>query len=76
MQDPVWGLWAQQVVGGIAIGCIYSLVALGFSMIVRAMDLLNFAHGELLMLGAMMGVTVLIGLKLPYWLTLLAVPAT
>jgi len=69
------GLWAQQVVGGIAIGCIYSLIALGFSMIVRAMDLLNFAHGEVLMLGGMLGVTALVGLRFPYWATIVAVTA-
>ena len=73
MGEPAWGLWAQQVVGGIAIGCIYSLIALGFSMIIRAMGLLNFAHGEVMMLGAMFGVTAMLGIRLPYWAAIVAV---
>lgn len=64
-EGTAW-LWAQQVVGGLAIGCIYSLIALGISMVIRAMDLLNFAHGEVMMLGGMVGATALIALRLPY----------
>jgi branched-subunit amino acid ABC-type transport system permease component len=44
-------------VGGLAIGCIYSLIALGFTMIIRATGVLHFAQGEVVMLGAMFGVT-------------------
>ena len=43
------------VLGGLAIGCIYSLIALGISMIIRATDILNFAQGEMMMIGAMAG---------------------
>lgn len=68
-------MWAQQIIGGISIGCIYSLIALGFTMIVRAMDLVNFAHGEFMMIGGMVGATFLIALHLPYWLTIIAVMA-
>src|SRR2546421_4416481 len=39
--------------GGLAIGCVYSLVALGFAMIIRATGIIHFAQGELLMLGSM-----------------------
>ena len=45
------------VVGGIAIGCVYSLVALGFAMIMRATNIIHFAQGEVMMLGAMCGLT-------------------
>ena len=45
----------QSAVGGLAIGCIYSLVALGISMIMRATDIQQFAQGELLMIGAFAG---------------------
>ena len=44
-------------VGGLAIGCIYSLIALGFTMIIQATGVLHFAQGEVVMLGAMFGVT-------------------
>ena len=41
------------LLGGLMIGCIYSLIALGISMIIRATDILHFAQGELVMIGAM-----------------------
>lgn len=48
-----------QVLSGIAIGCIYGLVAIGFSMIYRAMGLVNFAQAEFMMIGAFFGYTIL-----------------
>ena len=45
------------MVGGLAIGCVYSLVALGFAMIMRATSIIRFAQGEVMMLGAMCGLT-------------------
>ena len=53
-------------VGGLAIGCIYSLIALGFTMIIRATGVLHFAQGEVVMLGAMFGVTAHHLLPLPF----------
>jgi branched-chain amino acid transport system permease protein len=44
-------------VSGLAIGCVYSLVALGFAMIMRATNIIHFAQGEVMMLGAMCGLT-------------------
>jgi branched-subunit amino acid ABC-type transport system permease component len=44
-------------VGGFAIGCVYSLIALGFAMIMRATNIIHFAQGELMMLGCMCGLT-------------------
>jgi branched-chain amino acid transport system permease protein len=44
-------------IGGFAIGCVYSLVALGFAMIMRATNIIHFAQGEVMMLGAMCGLT-------------------
>ena len=44
-------------IGGLAIGCVYSLVALGFAMIMRATNIIHFAQGEVMMLGAMCGLT-------------------
>ena len=43
---------AQTVVGGIAVGCVYGLTALGFVMIYKATEVLNFAQGELMMVAA------------------------
>lgn len=59
------------VLGGLAVGSIYSLVALGFSMIIRATGILHFAQGEVMMIGAMTGITVLSLVKLPLPVVLL-----
>jgi branched-chain amino acid transport system permease protein len=59
------------LVGGIAMGCIYSLIALGYNMIIRAMNLLHFAQGEVMMVGALSGVTLVSVLRVPY---LVAIP--
>jgi len=61
-----WTRFAEQLVGALAIGCIYSLIALGYSMIIRATEILHFAQGEIVMLGAMFGVTLFWFTPLPY----------
>jgi len=45
----------QELINGIVIGALYSLVALGFSMVYGVLKLLNFAHGDLYMVGAFVG---------------------
>ena len=60
----------QTVIGGLAIGCIYSLIALGISMIIRATEILHFAQGEILMIGAMTGLSALWMTDLPFVLVL------
>ena len=54
-----------QVVFGLAIGSIYSLIAIGFSMIYRATGLLHFAHPDLMMIGGMVGYTLATRTALP-----------
>ena len=49
----------QQLVNGISLGSIYALIALGFSMVYGIAKLLNFAHGDVLMIGAYTGFFVL-----------------
>lgn len=51
-----------QIIAGVAIGCIYGLVAIGFSMIYRSMGLVNFAQGEFMMIGAFFGYSILMAL--------------
>src|SRR5207244_6786263 len=62
----------ELAIGGLAIGCIYSLIALGFTMIIRATGVLHFAQGEVVMLGAMFGVTAHHLLPLPFIALLVA----
>lgn len=61
----------QLLIGGLAQGCIYGLIALGFVLIYKATETVSFAQGELMMLGAFIGFlfTALVGL--PFWLSLL-----
>jgi branched-chain amino acid transport system permease protein len=59
------------IVYGLATGCIYSLIALGFVLIYKATEMVNFAQGDLLMLGAFVDVTLILGLGLNYWLALI-----
>jgi branched-chain amino acid transport system permease protein len=54
------------IVGGLAIGCIYSLIALGITMIIRATEILHFAQGEIMMIGAMTGLSAMWMTSLPF----------
>jgi branched-chain amino acid transport system permease protein len=49
----------QQLVNGLILGSLYAMVALGYTMVYGILELINFAHGEIVMLGAMVSVTVL-----------------
>ena len=47
--------FVQLVISGISQGCIYGLIALGFVLIYKATETVSFAQGELMMLGAFLG---------------------
>jgi branched-chain amino acid transport system permease protein len=66
-------LLVQLVIGGIAQGCIYGLIALGFVLIYKATETVSFAQGELMMLGAFCGLALMTMLGFPFWL---AVPSS
>ncbi len=63
-------IFIQTLVGGIGIGSLYALVALGYSMIYRSMGLVNFAHGQIYMIGTFFGIIwyrgMVMGLQVPY----------
>jgi branched-chain amino acid transport system permease protein len=59
------------LVGALAIGGVYSLIALGFSMIIRATGILHFAQGDVMMMGSMAGLTTLLLVRLPLPLILI-----
>src|SRR3954462_6339286 len=64
----------QQIINGLVLGSVYALVALGYTMVYGIINLINFAHGEVLMVGALTSwtvVTALAGYGLPGWLLLL-----
>ena len=74
----------QLLVSGIAQGCVYGLIALGFVLIYKATETVTFAQGDLMMLGAFGGFIAMSAMGLPFWaaaiatvivMTLLGVPA-
>jgi branched-chain amino acid transport system permease protein len=68
-------LFLQLVISGIAQGCIYGLIALGFVLIYKATETVSFAQGELMMLGAFGGLVGMTMLGFPYWLSILSAVA-
>ena len=64
----------QQIINGLVLGSMYALVALGYTMVYGIINLINFAHGEVLMVGALTSWTVVTTFKdagLPGWLLML-----
>ncbi|HWP86276.1 MAG TPA: branched-chain amino acid ABC transporter permease, partial [Burkholderiales bacterium] len=52
-------IFLQQIINGLVLGSIYALVALGYTMVYGILGLINFAHGDLVMVGALVALTVL-----------------
>jgi branched-chain amino acid transport system permease protein len=55
-------VFLQQLVNGLTLGCVYAVVALGYTMVYGIIQLINFAHGEVVMIGAMVAMSVIVGL--------------
>jgi branched-chain amino acid transport system permease protein len=79
--DRLIGELPQQLVNGLTLGGVYALIALGYSMVYGILQLLNFAHGEVYMIGAFVGWGVLAlltpgdALLWPAWLVILCMVA-
>ncbi len=52
-------IFLQQLINGLVLGSVYALVALGYTMVYGILELINFAHGEVTMIGAMVALTVI-----------------
>jgi branched-chain amino acid transport system permease protein len=71
--DVDWNLLLQLTVNGVTLGSVYALIALGYSLVYGILKLLNFAHGEVFMVGAFIGWGVLsafggpLELSAPVW---------
>jgi branched-chain amino acid transport system permease protein len=68
-------IFVQQLINGLVLGSLYALVALGYTMVYGILGLINFAHGEVLMVGAMVSWSVVsmaqdAGWDLPRWVLL------
>src|SRR5437763_7500039 len=62
-------LFIQQTINGITRGAIFALIALGYTMVYGVIELINFAHGDIFMLGLMVSLTLLVDLGLTGTLT-------
>jgi branched-chain amino acid transport system permease protein len=61
-----WSQLFQLSVDGLTLGCVYSLIALGYSMVYGILKLLNFAHGDVYMIGAFIGYFIYTSFGAPY----------
>jgi branched-chain amino acid transport system permease protein len=52
-------IFIQQIINGLVLGSMYALIALGYTMVYGVLNLINFAHGDVMMIGAMVGITIL-----------------
>jgi len=52
-------IFFQQIINGLVLGSMYALIALGYTMVYGVLNLINFAHGDVLMIGAMAGISIL-----------------
>ena len=62
----------QLVISGIAQGCIYGLIALGFVLIYKATETVSFVQGDLMMLGSFIGLGAVLLLGFPFWVAVIA----
>jgi len=63
--------FVQIIISGMAQGCIYGLIALGFVLIYKATETVTFAQGDLMMVGAFIGLACMTFMGFPYWLAVL-----
>ncbi len=57
-----WETWASLIISGLTTGSVYALIALGYTMVYGILRMINFAHGEIFMIGAFAGYFVGVGL--------------
>lgn len=56
--DPIPNIWKNQFINAMALGGLYALIAIGYTMVYGVLQMINFAHGEIFMLGAFAGLWV------------------
>jgi branched-chain amino acid transport system permease protein len=62
----------QLLISGVAQGCIYGLIALGFVLIYKATETVSFVQGDLMMLGAFVGLAMMTVLNFPFWVAVVS----
>ncbi|AST07167.1 branched-chain amino acid ABC transporter permease [Anoxybacillus flavithermus] len=69
MVEHVLQTLPQVVIDGLALGAVYAIVALGYTMVYGILELINFAHGEIFMTGAFVGTAILLSFSAFGWLS-------
>jgi branched-chain amino acid transport system permease protein len=64
-------LLIQQFINGLSVGSIYALIALGYTLVYGIIKLINFAHGEVMMMGAYFAFLAVIVMGMPFLATLI-----
>lgn len=65
-------MFFEQLINGLTLGSTYSLIALGYTMVYGILELINFAHSEIYMVGAFVGLAMVTVYKLPFAVALVA----
>ena len=68
-------IFLRQLINGLHVGSIYALIALGYTMVYGVLRLINFAHGDIIMVGAYTAMVVMTMLGMPFWVAMLAAMA-
>jgi branched-chain amino acid transport system permease protein len=63
--------FAQQAINALQLGSIYALIALGYSLVYGVLTMINFAHGDLFMLGAFVALILESVVRVPFWVALI-----
>ena len=76
LTESIIDIFLQQIINGLVLGSMYALLALGYTMVYGIINLINFAHGEVLMVGALVSWTTITFLQetapwLPGWALLI-----
>src|SRR5258706_9864474 len=69
--DLLIGIFPQVLLDGLTLGFMYALIALGYTMVYGVLEFINFAHSEIFIIGAFVGVEILLSFKSAGWLDVL-----
>jgi len=68
-------IFLRQLINGLHVGSIYALIALGYTMVYGVLKLINFAHGDIIMVGAYIAMVMLSMLGMPFWVAMISAMA-
>src|SRR5690554_4227306 len=68
-------MFLQHLTNGISLGSLYALIAIGYTMVYGILRLINFAHGDIFMLGVYLTYFGILYTSIPWWLVFVIAPA-